>query len=161
LTTWPTAIGLTVRPGTYRLRIAAIDANGRTGLIDDTVVAEIRPAGPLHLSGLVLGLSRAGGYVPRMQFSTEAAAIAYFELYGSVTDDMKVSGVFEVSRTTDGPAMMTITATAAATNEEGKIAVTGTIPVGALVPGDYVVRAVVTVPGQGSGRVVRTLRKTG
>jgi hypothetical protein len=161
LTTWPVAIGLTARPGTYRLRVAAIDANGRTGLIDDTVVAEIRPAGPLHLSGLVLGLSRAGGFAPRLQFSSEAAAIAYFELYGTVTDDLKVSAVFEVSRTTDGPAMMSVSATAAATHEDGKLGLTGAIPVGALAPGDYVVRAVVTVAGQGSGRILRTLRKIG
>ncbi len=159
LTTWPMAIGMTVKPGTYRLRIAAIDANGRAGLIDDKVVAEVRSAGPLQMSGLVLGVSRTTGFTPRMQFSSEAAGIAYIELYGTITEAMKVSVVFEVSRTTDGPAMMTVNATAAATNEDDKVAVTGTIPVGALEPGDYVIRAVVTVAGQGSGRVIRTLHK--
>jgi hypothetical protein len=159
LSAWPTVIGLTVRPGTYRLRIAAIDASGRTGLTDEKVVAELRPAGPLRMGGLVVGLSRAGGFAPRLQFSTEAAAIAYVELYGTITPEMKVSAVFEVSRTTDGPAMTQINATASPTSEEGKIALTGTIPVGALAPGDYVIRAIVSVEGQGSGRVIRTIRK--
>lgn len=160
LTTWPTAIGLTVKPGTYRLRIAAIDANGRTGLIDDKVEAALQPAGPLHLSGLVLGLSRAGGFTPQMQFSTEASAIAYIEMYGG-TEGMQVSVVFEVARTTDGPAIMNVGGAVAATKEDGKFVVTCAIPVGALTPGDYAIRAVVTVAGQGSGRVLRTLRKTG
>jgi hypothetical protein len=160
LTSWPTAIGLTVRPGTYRLRIGAIDANGRMGLIDDKIVAGVQQAGPLRMGGLVFGLSRAGGFAPRLQFSTEAAAIAYMELYGVITADMKVTAVFEVARTTDVHAIMTINATASATNEDDKLAVTGTIPVGALEPGDYVVRGVVTVEGKGSGRLVRTLRKT-
>jgi hypothetical protein len=158
LTTWPTAIGLTVKPGIYRLRVAAIDANGRTGLVDDKIVAEIQKAGPLEVGGLVLGLSRAGGFTPRLQFSTEASAIAYVELYGG-TENTQVSVVFEVARTTDGPAILSVNGMAAATTQEGKFAVTGAIPVGALEPGDYAIRAVVTVPGQGSGRVLRTLRK--
>ena len=35
----------------------------------------------------------------------------------------------------------------------------GTIPLGTLEPGDYVVRAVVTSDGRPLGRVYRTLRK--
>jgi hypothetical protein len=56
--------------------------------------------------------------------------------------------------------MFNVNATASPTGEDGKFVVTGTIPVGALKPGDYVIRAVVTVEGQGSGRVIRTLRKS-
>jgi hypothetical protein len=67
--------------------------------------------------------------------------------------------VFEVARTTDGPSMFNVNATASPTSEDGKFIVTGTIPVGALAAGDYVIRAIVTVEGQGSGRVIRTLRK--
>jgi len=159
ITAWPAAIGLTVKPGNYRLRIAAIDSNGRTGLIDDAVTAQLQKAGPLQMGGLMLGVSRSGGFSPRMQFTSEAAAIAMMELYGSVGADAKVAVVFEVSRSTDGPSMFNVNATAAPSAEEGKYTVVGTIPVGALQPGDYVIRAVVTVEGQGSGRVIRTLHK--
>jgi hypothetical protein len=41
LTTWPISLGLHVKPGTYRVRIAAIDSNGRQGTVDDQVVAEL------------------------------------------------------------------------------------------------------------------------
>ena len=159
LSTWPTAIGLTVKPGTYKMRIAAIDANGRTGLIEDTVVAQLQKAGPLQMGGLMLGVSRASGFTPRMAFSAEASAIAMVELYGTLAPDAQVSVVFEVSKTTDGLSMFNVNATAAPSNEDGKYIVMGTIPVGALSAGDYVIRAVLTVQGQGSGRVIRTLRK--
>jgi hypothetical protein len=160
LTTWPTVIGLTVNPGKYRLRVAVIDDKGRTGLIEETIVAELKPAGPLQLGGLSLGVSRQSGFVPRVLFTTEASAIAMFDLYGGVSGETKIACVFEVARTTDGPSMFNVNATASPTGEDGKFVVTGTIPVGALKPGDYVIRAVVTVEGQGSGRVIRTLRKS-
>ena len=35
------------------------------------------------------------------------------------------------------------------------------IPIGALPPGDYIVRAIVSLEGQPAGRVSRTLRKVG
>ena len=161
ITSFPTTIGLTVRPGKYRLRIAAIDDKGRTGLIDYAVDADLAKAGPFQVGGLSLSVSRPTGFQPRMLFTTEAAAIAMFDLYGVFTDETKVSAVFEIAKTKDGPAIyQAVTATASPTKEEGKLVVTGTIPVGALAPGDYVIRAVVTVPGQGSARVLRTLRKS-
>ena len=160
LMTWPTTIGLTVKPGNYRLRVGAIDDKGRTGVIDYALTADLQPAGPLQIGGLSLGVSRSGGFTPRMLFTTEAAAIAMFDLYGGVAGETKISVVYEVARTTDGPSMFNVNATASPTAEEGKFTVTGTIPVGALQPGDYVIRGVVTVEGKGSGRVIRTLRKS-
>jgi hypothetical protein len=159
MTTWPVTVGLTVKPGNYRLRISAIDDKGRTGLIDQPFVADLQKAGPLQLGGLSLGVSRAGGFTPRLQFTSEASAIAMFDLYGVPAGDTKIAVVFEVARTTDGPSMFNVNATASPTSEDGKFIVTGTIPVGALAAGDYVIRAIVTVEGQGSGRVIRTLRK--
>lgn len=159
MSTWPATIGLTVKPGTYRLRIGAIDDKGHTGLIDQPVVAELQKAGPLQLGGLSLGVSRPNGFVTRLLFTTEATAIAMFDLYGGQAGETQIQVVFEVARTTDGPAIMTVNAAASPTQEDGKFVVTGAISVGALQAGDYVVRAVVTVAGQGSGRVYRTLRK--
>jgi hypothetical protein len=42
---------------------------------------------------------------------------------------------------------------------EDRYIATLAIPIGGLPPGDYVIRVTVTVPGQPSGRLVRTLRK--
>ena len=95
-----------MKPGTYRLRVGAIDANGRTGLIDDKVVAEILKAGPLQMSGLLLGLSAGAGFAPRLQFSTEPSVSAYLEVYG-VGQGARVGAQFEIAKTTNGPALQT------------------------------------------------------
>jgi hypothetical protein len=42
---------------------------------------------------------------------------------------------------------------------ENRYIATVALPIGALPPGDYVVRATVAAAGQAPGRVVRTLRK--
>ncbi len=68
------------QPGRYRLRVAAIDTTGRAGTVDYEVNAESVRTGPMKLSSLLLGLSRGGGFVPRLQFTTEPVAIGYVEM---------------------------------------------------------------------------------
>ena len=132
-----------VPPGTYRLRAAVTDAGGRTGTSDYELAAELRQAGPLQLSGLVLGLSR-GGFVPRMQFGREPVAIAYLELYGG-TPGQPVSAVFELARTLNGPPLVSMPGTIAAAGDH--YSATAPIPIGTLSPGDYIVRATVGCGG--------------
>ena len=112
------------------------------------------------MSGLVLGVLRAEGFSPRLQFTTEATAVAYVELYGG-KEGTPVNVTFELSQTTSGPAVHRGIGALAATSEEGKVTATGTIPLHNLPPGDYVVRASVQAQGQTAGRVIRTLRKVG
>lgn len=153
-------VGMMVPKGRYRLRIAAIDTSGRYGVIDDTVMAELIQAGSLTMSGLSLGISRSAGFQPRLQFSTEASALAHLELYGGVAGT-PVGAVFEVSETTDGAPLFRVPGAISPTSDEDRFTVTGAIPVGMLPPGSYVIRAIVGVQGQASGRVLRTLHKIG
>ena len=158
LTKLPAAIGLKVKPGAYRLRVGAIDANGRTGVVDDNIVAEIGKAGPLQVSGMFLGLPAGAGFTPMIAFTNEPAVTAYVELYG-VGEGARVGAQFEIAKTTNGPAMQTFRGNFAATNEDTKFMVSAAIPISALAPGDYVVRAIVQAQNQPATRVIRTLRK--
>lgn len=153
----PVMAGMVVPPGFYRLRVGAIDDTGRGGTVDVEVEAELAPAGQLKLSSLLLGLSREGGFIPRMQFSTEPVALAYVEIYGGIPG-MPITAALEIAPTLNGPALVTVPLAAKAA--ENRYIATGAVPLGALPPGDYAVRAVVGVEGQPAGRVVRTLRKT-
>jgi hypothetical protein len=150
--------GLAVPPGVYRLRFAAVDTLGRTGSADQEITVELVPAGPLKLSAIALGLSR-GGFVPKLQFSAEPTALAYFEIYGPPQE--RVSVAVEIARDINGPALASVPGSIGATQEPNRYSATAAVPIGSLPPGDYVVRAVVGVPGQPSGRVLRTLRKVG
>jgi hypothetical protein len=154
----PVISALSVPPGTYRLRVAATETNGRVGAADYTVTAELAPAGPLTLSALVMGLSREGQFSPRLEFGDEASAMAHLEIYGG-KEGTTVGVAFEVARTPNGPALVTLPGAIAATSEPDRFIVTAALPIGALAPGDYVVRAIVAAQGQAGGRVLRPLRK--
>lgn len=153
-----TVIGaMQVEPGAYRLRVAAIDAAGRSGTADYELSAELVPTGPLKLSSLLLGLSRDGGFVPRLEFSTEPVAIAYVEIYGG-SAGMRVSATLEVARELNGPALLAVPLAISST-AEGRYVAKGAVPIGALPSGDYAVRAIVGIEGQPETRVTATLRK--
>lgn len=158
LTTTPVMAGLVAPPGVYRLRVGAIDDLGRGGAAEAEVAAALTPAGPLTLSSLILGLSRGGTFTPRLEFGAEPVALGYLEIYGGAAGT-RVTAVLEIARTLNGPALLTVPL-ALAPGDNRHLA-TGAVPIGALQPGDYAVRAIVGVEGHPAGRVVRTLRKSG
>ena len=98
----PALTAMVVPPGTYRLRVAATDTTGRTGAVDTEVVAEMVKAGSLRLSSLVLGISKAGGFQPRLQFSNEPVALAYLDFFGG-TAGAAIGAIVEVAQTLNGP----------------------------------------------------------
>jgi VWFA-related protein len=159
LTVKPILAALAAPPGTYRLRAAAGDAAGRVGAVDMTISAELVGAGALKLSSMVLGAPKAGGgFSPRMEFSAEAAAIVYFELYGGKTN-MQIGATVELAESVNGPAIQTAPIQWGATAEADKFSGVAQLPLVSLKPGDYVVRVIVGLEGQPEGRVTSTLRK--
>jgi hypothetical protein len=153
----PVIGAMPAEPGAYRLRVAAIDTGGRSGTADYELEAEIVQTGPLKLSSLILGLSREGRFAPRLQFTTEPVAIGYLEMYGADAGT-RISSALEIAATMNGPALVAVPFAVERTGEN-RYAATGAIPIAALPPGDYIVRALVGIEGQALTRVVRTLRK--
>ena len=153
----PTVMGaVSVPPGGYRVRVAAIDAEGRAGTADHEVVAEVVQSGPLKLSSLVLGLSRQGGFLPRLMFTNEPLALAYVDLEAPA--GARLNAALEIAQTLNGPALVTVPLAIDATGPN-RFKALGSVPVGALPPGDYIARAVVGLEGHPLTRVVRTVRK--
>lgn len=154
----PALIGaMMAPPGAYRLRVAAVDTTGRGGTADYGFDTELPGTGPLTLSSIVLGLSRAGTFVPKLQFTNEPVATAYLELYGGAAGTAVTARV-EIARTPNGPALIAVPLAIEAAGEN-RYASRGAVPIGSLPPGDYLVRALVAVEGHPMTRVVRTLRK--
>ena len=145
-------------PGAYRLRVAAIDTAGRSGTADYELEAEAVQTGPLKMSSLILGLSRDGSFLPRLQFTTEPAAIGYLEMYGA--PGTRISSALEIAATLNGPPLA-VAPFAIESAGQGRYIARGAIPIGALPPGEYIVRALVGVEGHALTRVVRTLKKDG
>lgn len=154
----PAIIGaMPAPPGGYRLRVAAVDTTGRGGTADYDFDTELPSTGPVKLSSIVLGLSRGGTFVPKLQFTNEPVAIAYLELYGGATGTA-VTARIEIAQTLNGPALVAVPLAIEATGPNRYVS-KGAVPIGSLLPGDYVVRALVAADGHPMTRVVRTLRK--
>jgi hypothetical protein len=105
----------------------------------------------------MLGISRGEGMRLQLEFGAEPTAIASFDIY-SGTATMGMSATLELARDLDGPALVALPLSLARANE-GRVVATGVAPIGALAPGDYVVRGVIRLEDGTMGRVIRTLRK--
>jgi len=149
---------MTAPPGTYRLRVAAVDAAGRPGVVDQLLELRLVPVGPLSLGSLMIGVSRPEGVAPQLEFSAEPAAIASFEIYGGEAG-LGLSATLELARQAEGPALLTLPL-ALSRAGEGRVVATATVPLGALAPGDYLLRGIIKLEDGSAGSVTRTLRKT-
>ncbi|HET7695270.1 MAG TPA: hypothetical protein VFK57_06140 [Vicinamibacterales bacterium] len=147
----------TVPPGAYRLRVAAIDASGRAGAADYGIDVDLARTGTLKISSIILGLSREGGFVPRLQFVNEPVAIGYVEMAGAAPG-AKVSAVLELADAPNAAARLSVPLGIEA-GASGRYVGRAALPIGALPPGDYTVRAVVALDDHPPTRVIRTLRK--
>lgn len=145
-------------PGRYRIRVAAIDALGRAGTVDYLLTAELSGTPSLEMSDLFLGVTRETGFAPRLSFLREPVATAYVEIYGAPAG-ANIHAVFEVSASANGPAILAQPAAFTATDTADKFIATAALPIGALPPGEYVVRATMGLEGQPTARVMRVLKK--
>lgn len=146
-------------PGPYRLRVAAIDTNGRRGTTEFEFMARLVEADPLALSALALGVSREGGFTPKLVFGTDQAVVAYFEIYGQAPKSDSISVRLEIAEGPDERALATAAPRVVPQGALRNVAI-GALPIASLRPGEYTVRAIVSVDGRPVGRVTRTLRKS-
>ncbi|MGE5359539.1 MAG: hypothetical protein ACM3NQ_11020 [Bacteroidales bacterium] len=149
---------MAVAPGTYRLRVAAIDSGGRCGVVEDGVEARLTEVGPISLGSLMLGISREGRVVPQLEFGNEPSAIASFDLYGGAAGMGLAAATMELARDVEAPPVASLPL-AFSRADASRVVATATLPLGALAPGDYVVRGVIQLQDGTRGQVMRTLRK--
>ena len=153
----PPMIAMVAKSGTYRLRVAATDATGRAGAVDAALDVKLTGDGPLTLSSLVLGVAEEGRFAGRLQFYDEPTAVAYLEIYGVPKGEL--SAELELAGSEGGPAAVRGAMRITGEPSDDQRVALGGIPIGALPPGDLVVRAVVSLDGVPVAAVTRTLRK--
>jgi hypothetical protein len=172
LSVTPLLSHLIAPPGHYLLRVAVIDVEGRAGTADCPIDAGLTSAGPLTLSSLRIGVplpptppgpnrrDSVPGLDPRLQFTTEVAALAAFDLYGGAPNE-HVTLVMEVLKKAEGPPIQPLEPhiLPARASEPGHYVVTAPVDLASLVPGDYLIRATVGVAGQAPAMITQTLRK--
>jgi hypothetical protein len=144
-------------PGSYRLRVAALDTSGRSGAAEDDVEVGLTSVGPISLGALMLGVSRGDSTRMQLGFGSEPAAIASFDIYGGAPG-LRMTATLEVARDSDGPPLA-ILPLALKRADDARVVAIGAVPLGALKAGDYVVRGIIKLEDGTTGSVTRTLRK--
>jgi hypothetical protein len=158
LTRSPILAALTILPGEYRMRVAATTADGKAGTTDTEISAQLADIGPLKAGQMLVGGNPAS-FSPKLEFtSQDAALVGVFEVYG-VTADHKVEVTFELAKDTTGPSLGSTRGTVGKGPGPDARLVFGGFGLAPLEPGDYVLRAAVSVDGAQVGRILRTIRK--
>jgi hypothetical protein len=145
-----------VNPGTYTLKLAAIDQQGRRGSVEHRFDARLRMGGPFRFGDLMLADGEVGSALqPKIEARVSRQAVtAYTEIYAS--DPVRFEGasvMFEVAREPNGPTLASAAGVLGETSSPGRRLVQGSVPVSTLQRGDYVLRAIVAVAGRPVARV--------
>jgi hypothetical protein len=145
-----------LNPGTYTLKLAAIDQQGRRGSVEHRFDARLRTGGPFRFGDLMLADGEVGRALqPKIEPRVSRQTVTgYTEIYAS--DPVRFEGasvIFEVAKEPNGPPLAGAAGVMAETSVPGRRLVQGSVPVSALQPGDYVLRAVVAVAGRPVARL--------
>lgn len=154
----PVVAALSAPEGFYRLRVAAVDGGGRAGTADYEMKVEVPRADPLKMSALIIGTQTGTGFAPRLEFTNETVAIGLVEVY-NVPKGSNVTVSLDVLQNAEGTPLASAETTVSPGKTEDARQAFGGFSIASLAPGDYQMRAIVSLDGKPVGRVSRTLRK--
>jgi VWFA-related protein len=154
---------MSLRPGEYTLRLAAMDHEGRAGSVHHTVDARLnRIAGDdVRASDLIISSDVAEGGAPRpvptgVHYSETMYSI--IELTGDDVERLSKARVqVQVAESEAGPTLVSADAQPIPRTRSQR-PYAALLKLGVLPPGEYVARAVVNVPGQPEAIVTRAFR---
>ena len=157
----PAMAGLAAAPGVYRLRVAAVDARGRSGAVDQDVTVGPFPPGSVATSGVILGVQGTGPFFPRLQVTpADTVAHVYFEAYGAGPCTGLAASI-EIAPAVQAPAIVRSAAGPSPIENSDGCIMFGEFPVAALPPGDYAFRIRLHRGETVLGERLRSLRKAG
>ena len=149
-----------VEPGTYTLRVAAIDGRGRLGSVEREVHAWEMSGEPLAVGDLIVDNApgQPGEPIePGVDVRLDTGRLAaYLELYAADPGSFQSTQVaIEVAEQESGPALTAIAATLQEMTNSRHQAASAVLPVGQLPAGPYVARAIISLSGAVVGKLVR------
>ena len=147
--------GAALAPGDYVLKLAAAEGN-RVGTVEHPIHVALIDGGALQLSDLTVGgpvQTAAAPLRPSVGYTVRFGVVhAYLEAYGAGAST--ASAKFEVARDEQSAALVTEIVAARPVNESRAL-FSRMLPVSALPPGTYQLRAIVEAGGAPVGTVSR------
>jgi VWFA-related protein len=149
-----------VDPGSYTLRLAALDAGGRRGSVHHETKAAVVSAGGLLISDLLLAPPSSGALRPVVDFEAGGSGmLAFVELGGRDAATLASAAVaLELAESADGAALLRVPADTSVPDGDGVRVARVTLAGGLLPPGEYVARAAVSADGQPVASLTRPFR---
>jgi VWFA-related protein len=158
--TRPLITAAAVPTGDYRLRVAAVDTAGRRGTVDYEFRADLLQSGPVSLGTLMAGALDRGNFRPSLIFAPgDQGAAGYLEFYGSFASGAELSARFELAAGADAPALVSAPGSVLGAAQATRFVATGAVSLAQLAPGDYVLRAVISVDNKPVATARRTIRR--
>ena len=148
---------LSVEPGSYALRVGAVDTNGRRGAVVYRIELPKLTPGEFATSDLIVGNLPAEGETlsPRVEPVVTASELAgYLELYLPDAAADNVTVTLDIAEGEASPALVSKALTLKSGESPASHVATGFVPV-TMTPGRYLARATVSR----GGRALRTLTR--
>lgn len=149
-----------VSPGSYRVRLAAIDLTGNSGSVERDVEAFGMEGQALAFGDLILTQVRGaemGELRPPVILQVSNGQLGtYTELYTDkpgTLEDTRI--VFEVADSADGPTLQSAIAQIRERPDRTIRQAVAIVPIGALPPGRYIARAIISASGKTAGKLAR------
>jgi VWFA-related protein len=149
-----------VPAGTYLLKLAAIDEEGRRGSIEHTVIVEPWPTGPLRMSDVLIGEDSTAGFRPSPRLGPGLRAFtARVEIRGDTSEAFTGANVrLEVMSEDQQKTIAAVPLVFEETGDPLRRSAECLVTIDRLPQGSYVVRAVLETPSRRYDRL-RTFRK--
>ena len=148
---------LTLPPGTYSVRLAAVDNEGRRGVVIRSLELPALTGGTLTTSDLIVGTmagSDAQTLTPGVEPRVDGRVGAYLELYVPESDQGRLTVTLEIAEGEASPALTSAALNLTPGTQAGWRVASGAIDP-AMLPGRYIARAAV----RRDGVMVRTVSR--
>jgi tetratricopeptide (TPR) repeat protein len=152
-----TATVAEIPAGSYKLKLAVIDAAGHKGSVEHAFTAALGAIGGIEVTDLVLtpgATSNAAG----VQLLVDPAIgpdpfNGYLELYGPAEPGPAPQITMEIAASETGPSLSSAVVQVATTSTPQRLVLDAPLPLGLLPPGDYVARAVIAIKNDKGQRI--------
>ena|SRR5829696_1849528 len=153
---WTFTASAKLLPGRQRLRFAAIDADGRAGVIDLPLLVGLRTTANLQLSDLLVGEVTAGRFQPGTRVEAGAPLAAMIEVLSSDVARLGQARVaLEISADGSTEPVQRVLMAARTGIADTILLNEAQIVTARLVPGHYTATAVILIDNEPVGKVTR------